>query len=168
MSVDALPRAARAFRETLARLEIEGEPGLGDPGAFGRRAAILAAADVLWRRRLGRLLTSEEVRQVLGVGTRQAVSDFVKRRRLLAIRGADGRLLFPAFQFSATGRPLPALEAVLAAFARAGVDELTVGSWFTGPQDLLEGRTPADWLQSGGADALVIEAARRTASELAH
>ena len=168
MSVDALPRAARAFRETLARLEIEGEPGLGDPGAFGRRAAILAAADVLWRRRLGRLLTSEEVRQVLGVGTRQAVSDFVKRRRLLAIRGADGRLLFPAFQFSATGRPLPALEAVLAAFARAGVDELTVGSWFTSPQDLLEGRTPADWLQSGGADALVIEAARRTASELAH
>lgn len=168
MTADAVPRAARAFRETLARLEIDREPGLEDPGAFGRRAAILAAADVLWRRQLGRLLSSEEVRQLLGVGTRQAVSDFVKRRRLLAIRGTDGRLLFPAFQFTAAGRPLAALEAILSAFARAGVDGLTIASWFTSPQDLLEDRTPADWLQSGGAGALVIEAARRTASELAH
>ncbi len=168
MSVDAVPRATRAFRETLTRLEIDREPGLENPGAFGRRAAILAAADVLWRRHLGRLLATEEVRQLLGVGTRQAVSDFVRRRRLLAIRGTDGRLLFPAFQFSAAGRPLGALEAILSAFARADVDELTIASWFMSPQDLLEDRTPADWLHSGGADALVIEAARRTASELAH
>jgi len=168
MSVDALPRATRAFRETLARLEIDRAPGLEDPAAFGRRAAILAAADVLWRRQLGRLLSSEEVRQLLGVGTRQAVSDFARRRRLLAIRGADGHLHFPAFQFTAAGRPFEALEAILSAFAGAGVDELTIASWFTSPQDLLGGRTPVDRLQAGGAEALVIEAARRTASELAH
>ena len=49
--------AAQSFQETLAELGVgEGETQLEDPAALGRRAALLAASDVVWERHLGRLL----------------------------------------------------------------------------------------------------------------
>lgn len=168
MITNAVPRAVRAFGAALRELDVDQSPELDDPAAFGRRAALLAAANVLWHRHVGQTLTTEQVREILGVGTRQAVSDFVKRRRLLAIRGVDGRLLFPAFQFGPSGRPFPAMPGIIDAFAGAGARDATIASWFATPQDLLDRTTPAGWLGSGRDSAIVIEAARRTAGELAH
>jgi hypothetical protein len=72
----ALDTAASAFWDALQDLGLaEGDSNLGDAAAFGRRAALLAAADLLWRRHLGTLLSTREVQQLLGGCTRQAVSD---------------------------------------------------------------------------------------------
>jgi hypothetical protein len=106
---NVLSTAATAFEQTLHDLGFSGdEAELGDAAEFGRRGALLAVSDVVWRRRLGPLLDSRQVRALLGGTTRQAVSDLAKRGRLLALPDERGRLRFPAFQFSRAGRPLPA------------------------------------------------------------
>jgi len=162
----ALATAASAFRQTLRQLGLEGAPELGDSAAFGRRAALVAAADLLWRRHLGARLDTRQAQELLGVGTRQAVSDMVKRGRLLALRTADGRLAYPAFQFGPAGRPYPVLPFVLGTLREAGADPHTVASWFVTPKALLDDKSPAEWLKRGGDDAPVREAARRAAARL--
>lgn len=142
----------------------EGE--FGDPEQLGRRGALLAAADVAWREHLGPLLNRQQVQQLLRVGTRQAVSELVRRRRLLALPRPDGTAVFPAYQFSATGRPYEAIRDVLRAFETAEVSPHTVASWFVTPQPVLEDRTPAEWLRGGGEVGPVLEAARRAAARL--
>jgi hypothetical protein len=162
----SLAAAAAAFEEALEDLGLaDAEVELGDPAALGRRAALLVAAEAIWRRHLGPLLDGEQVRQLLGVRTRQAIHDLVKRRRLLGLE-QKGRLVFPAFQFTSTGRPHPALPAILDILTGAVVDAHTIASWFVTPQPLLDGETPAHWLQLGRDSALAMEAARRSAARL--
>jgi hypothetical protein len=164
----SLAAAAAAFEETLADLGFgEAEAELGNPAELGRRAALLVAADAFWQHHLGPLLDGKQVQQLLGVRSRQAVHDLVRRRRLLGLPAEKGRLAFPAFQFTGAGRPHPALPDILEAFAEAVVSPYTVASWFVTPQPLLEGETPARWLQSGRDQELVREAARRAAARLA-
>jgi hypothetical protein len=158
--------AAHAFEATLDSLDLGAGDDLPDGAELGRRAALLAVADVVWRRHLGLVLEGDEVRAVLGVRTRQAVHDLVKRRRLLALPGPEGRLVYPAFQFASDGRPHPALVKILPLFADAGVTAHTVGSWFRAPQGLLAGATPAAWLEEGRDSAVLVEAARRSAARL--
>jgi hypothetical protein len=164
--VQALATAASAFRQTLRQLGLEDAPELADSAAFGRRAALVAAADLIWRRHLGALLDTRQAQELLGVGTRQAVSDMVKRGRLLALPSGDGRLAYPAFQFGPTGRPYPVLPFVIGTLKEAGADPHTIASWFATPKALLEDASPAEWLRRGGDDAAVREAARRTAARL--
>lgn len=164
----SLAAAAAAFEETLEELGFsEAEEELGDPAELGRRAALLVAADAFWRRHLGPLLDGKQVQRLLGVRTRQAVHDLVRRRRLLGLPAEKGRLAFPAFQFTAAGRPHAALPDILELFAGAVVSPYTVASWFVTPQPLLEGETPAHWLQLGRDPELAREAARRSAARLA-
>jgi hypothetical protein len=159
--------AAAAFQQTLERFGLTpGEEGLGDPVDLGRRAGLLAIADRIWRRQIGPLLDGRDVQRLLRVRTRQAVSDLVKRRRLLAMPIAEGSLAYPAFQFTHGGRPDAALPRILELFAKAAVDAHTIASWFTTPQALLRRKTPAQWLKERGDPSAVIEAARRTASRL--
>src|SRR5207249_11947376 len=106
--------AAAEFQRTLEDLGIQ-EPA--DPAELGRRAALLVAGEAAWHDQLGPLLDGKQAQELLGVGTRQAVHDLVRRRRLLGVRGRGRRLLFPAFQFGAAGRPFAALAAVLGLFA---------------------------------------------------
>jgi len=161
--------AAKAFRETLERLDLpDTDPLLEDPAALGERAALSAAADAIWRKKLGPYLTSKEVQELIGVGTRQAVSDLAKRRRLLALTTKNGRVVYPAFQFSPSGRPYPVLPRVLGLLEKAAVDPYTIASWLTTPQTLLENETPARWLRSGRDPKLVVEAARRKAGQVGH
>jgi hypothetical protein len=162
----ALAAAASAFRETLRELGLEGAPEMEDSAAFGRRAALVAAAELLWRRHLGARLDTRQVQTLLGVATRQAVSDMVKRGRLLALPTGDGRLAYPAFQFGPTGRPYPVLPFVLETLREAGADPHTVASWFVTPKALLEDKSPAEWLKLGRDDAPVRVAARRAAARL--
>ena len=157
--------AARSFERTLEELGVS-ERDLGDPTEVGRRAALLAAAGWLWKKHLGPILDREQAQQLLGVRSRQAVSELAKRRRLLALPTSEGRLTFPAFQFTTSGRPYAAMPAILAAFETAEVDPYTIASWFVTPQRLLRG-TPVSWLRRGGDPERAIEAARRTGARLA-
>jgi hypothetical protein len=158
--------AAASFEETLEELGFdEVEVELGDPAELGRRAALLIAAEAVWRRHLGPLLDGKQVQELLGGRTRQAVNDLLKRRRLLGLPIGKRRVVFPAFQFRA-GRPHPELAAILETFADADVGPYTVASWFMTPQPLLEHETPARWLQRGCDGEQVKEAARRSAARL--
>ena len=108
-----------------------------------------------------------EVQELLGVGSRQAVSDLAKRGRLLALDAAGGRRLYPAFQFAESGRPHRDLESVLEVFAGVVESTYTTASWLVSPNADLTGETPIERLRSGrGLDELLV-AARRAAARLA-
>lgn len=91
----------------------------------------------------------------------------MKRRRLLALDASNGRKLFPSFQFGRGGRPYPEVAEVIEIFSDVVETPYTIASWFVSPQDLLEGRTPVEWLRSGRDPALLLKAARRAAGVLA-
>lgn len=156
--------AVEAFADELRRLGAE--PAPDEAAAFGRRAALLAAAERLWAAHLGPLLEGGQVQEILGVGTRQAVSDFARRRRLLALPSGDGRVRYPAWQFGPNGRPFPVMADVLGVFAAAEVDPHTVASWWVTPKPGLGNATPAEWLRRGRDEAAVLEEARRAADRL--
>ncbi len=71
--------ATRAFAQELERLESRGELELEEPDRAGRRGALLIAATSVWARHLDGLLEAEQVRELLGVRSRQAVHDLVRR-----------------------------------------------------------------------------------------
>lgn len=162
----ALAEAAKTFEQTLEELGITGKERDVDPSALGRRAALLAASDVVWHKHLGPMYSSKQVREVMGRGTRQSVSELAKRGRLLALPEEDGRLAFPAFQFGRTGKRLPALEQVLELFDGAVETPYTVASWFVTPEPGLQGKTPAAWLRAGRSSGPALEAATRYAQRL--
>jgi hypothetical protein len=167
MPTSAVAAAAAAFEETLEEFGFaDPEAALGDPVELGRRAALLVAAQAAWREHLGPLLDTKQVQLLLGVRTRQAVNDLVKRRRLLGLPTKGRRLLLPAFQFTTAGRPYPVLPDILETFEGAVVSPWTVASWFNTPQPLLKKKTPAEWLQLGRDPGLLKEAARHSASRL--
>lgn len=182
--------AAAAFKETLERIEgaLRGAPpapadevrepeaayrtapggappegALGDPRALGERAALLVVAELARSRPLGALLDTHQVQALLGVGTRQAVSDRARRGGLLALPTSAGRVHFPAFQFGSDGRPHPALPKVLAVFAAARVSPWTAASWFQTPEAALGGERPAEWMAQGEDEERLLAAARRAA-----
>jgi hypothetical protein len=161
--------AAESFRSTLHELGLARlSPEAADPVRLGRRAALVAAAEAAWTGHLGPLLDAKQVKELLSVGTRQAVSDLRARRRLLALPKENGRVVYPAFQFGDSGRPLEGLPQVLDVFEeRARVDPWTIASWFVGPQAFLEGMAPAEWLAKGNDPDHVVKAARRSAARLA-
>jgi len=162
------PVPASEVAEPAAVYAAAGGGGLGDPRELGERAALLAVAEMTWNRHLGALLDTHQVQALLGVGTRQAVSDRARRGGLLALPTSSGRVLFPAFQFGPGGRPHPVLPRVLEVFGEAEVEPWLVASWFRTPQALLGDSSPADWMARGKAEETLLEAARRTAEKLAH
>src|SRR4029450_719303 len=134
-----LAEAAKTFEQTLGELGITGREREVDPSALGRRAALLAASDVVWHKHLGPMYSSKQVREVMGRGTRQSVSELAKRgRRLPAPPDEAGRLPSPAFHFGRTGKRLPALERILEIFGGAVETPYTVASWFATPEPPLQ------------------------------
>ena len=87
----ALAEAAKTFEQTLEELGITGKEREVNPSALGRRAALLAASDVVWHKHLGPLYSSKQVREVMGRGTRQSVSELAKRglRRRIGVVAPD-------------------------------------------------------------------------------
>jgi hypothetical protein len=168
MARSFIATAAESFQGTLRELGLtQVSPEVRDPAKLGRRAALVAAAEAVWTRHLGPLLEARHVQELIGVETRQAVSDLRTRRRLLGLPKETGRVIFPAFQFGDSGRPFEALPQILEVFeGRARVDPWTVASWFVTPQALLARMTPAEWLAKGEDADLVIKAARRSAARL--
>jgi hypothetical protein len=161
----AASTAAESFERTLVEIGL-GDDRIDDPAALGRRAALLAAGDVVWTERLGPFYSTKQVREVMGIGSRQAISERVKRRRLLALQGPDGTPRFPAFQFGQDGRLLPGFGAILDVFAGAVESPYTTASWFVTPETLLAGKAPARWLRDGGDPERAVTAASRYAERL--
>jgi hypothetical protein len=160
--------AVESFDQTLAELGVgEGDTEVDDPAGLGRRAALMAASDVLWERHLGPLYSTKQVRELMGIGSRQAISERAKRRRLLAVPGSDGKPVFPAFQFAGR-RLLPGLGAILDTFQGAVESPYTVASWFVTPEPLLDDKAPAAWLRESGAPDRALQAASRYAERLRH
>ena len=132
-----------------------------------RRAARLAVAEQAWADRLGTLLETRDVINILGV-SKQRVSTLVRGGRLIALPQA-GRVRFPAWQF-ATNDPQDR-EALAAAHheivAAGSVSPWTAASWFQQPHPELDARDPVSFLRDGGDRALLLEVASRDAARLA-
>lgn len=161
--------ALRAFEETLESLDLdEGQlSSEASQAQLGRRAALVAAAEAAWTNQLGPLYGWQEVAELLGsIRTRQGVNDLARRGRLLGLPMKRGQVLYPAFQFVG-GRPVDGLSDVLAILGPAPLSPWSLASWFTTPQDELEGETPVARLARVGADDDILTAARRTASRVA-
>jgi len=85
-------------------------------------------------------------------------------RRLLAVgalyaagRAARAEHVFPTWQFTQP-RPLPHLSEVLAALPPA-THPLEVEAFMTSPREALGGRSPVEWLSTGGDAAVVVDLA---------
>jgi hypothetical protein len=139
---------------------------LPDPAAV-RRAARLAVAEQAWEQRLGELLETRDVVELLQV-TRQRVSTLAKGHRLIALN-QRGRRRFPAWQFAGTdGDDRSCLGAAHRRLVeQGGMSPWSAASWFlTGHPDL-EGRDPVAWLREGSDGDRVLLAAQRDAARAA-
>jgi len=139
---------------------------LPDSGAV-RRAARLAVAEQAWSARLGTLLESRDVVEILGV-SKQRVSRLARDHRLIALP-QGGRMRFPAWQFAAADA---GDREALAAAHRELVDggalsPWAAASWFREEHSELDGSDPVTFVRQGGARSRLLDAARRDAARLA-
>jgi hypothetical protein len=124
------------------------------------------AARQAWESALGPLLSSAQVRELLGDVSRQRVDELLRARRLIGLRDRAGRRRFPGFQFS-DGRPLEPLIAAFWTVADGAVDEWTAASWCATPDDALDGDSPAAWALAGQDPERLAHVARQDAARLA-
>jgi hypothetical protein len=94
--------------------------------------------------------------------TRQALSKATAKRDLIGLKIGDGSLVFPSFQFGATGAPLPHLRQVLALVDPDRIDPWGSALWLNTEADEFGGTTAAQALRDGRTE-LVLAAARRAA-----
>lgn len=149
----------RQLRATLRKVRAVGDEEvlLGSPAELAARMmASLPFVDPM-NIEAGPFYTGPALVEWLGV-SRQWIYELTKQGRVLAVVTGDGHKLYPAFQFRATGQPLPEMPGVLAALG-PGVDGWAVAAWFTTPRAELGGRTPIEWLDDDGEPAAVLRLA---------
>ncbi len=158
-----------AVDEMIARGEIQ------DYSAKAQQAALHAAVTAIQKAqdftdRVGPFYSIDRVRQILGGArpvSRQAISDRVKNHRLLRVRTADGKNLFPAFQFD-DGAVHAELVKVTQPLLEAGTDGWTVVYWLTTPLPQFDGQTPLALVRAGATDDVVALARTDAATWSAH
>jgi hypothetical protein len=136
---------------------------LADPDALADESdeATISLAKTLNQHRLVALLrelrarsyTTVEVSDLLGGVSRQAVSQRVANRRLVAI-DISGKSYFPSWQF-VDGRPVAGLPEVIAALAETGHRTFAADALMCTPLAEEDGRTPADLLAAGDVERAV-------------
>ena len=118
-----------------------------------------------WRAYLDPVLDAEAVGKYLGLASVGDVQALVGQNKLLAVPAASG-FLYPAFQFRA-GKTDPTISRVVGILGRVVVTPYTIATWLKGAKpDLLEGKTPLEWLESGGDPNRVVAAAELAAARL--
>ena len=152
-----MTRAAEAFDEALHELGLD-QRELDDEEQFGRRAALLAASELLWQRELGPMLNTSRVGELLRC-SRQAVNERVHRGTILALP-APGEFAFPLFQFTGGGQPVSGISRVMRAFTDAVETPYTVAAWLVAPEPELDGKAPIEVLRRGQTDQAVTAAER--------
>ena len=113
-----------------------------------RRAGMLAAAGAAWENELGPLLTSAQVRELLGNVSRQRVDELLRSRRLIGMSDRSGRRRFPLFQFR-DGRPIETLVAELLDGGRWGGGRVDRGIVVRGARSSARGKL-AGAVEQGG------------------
>lgn len=131
-----------------------------------RRAAILAAAATSWENELGPLLSSADVRRLLGDVSRQRVDELLRARRLIGLRDRAGRRQFPLFQF-VDGEPAAPLIAAYWTVADRAASEWTAASWCVAPDPALQDASPAQWARTLKDPDRLLAVARQDAARLA-
>lgn len=156
---DAFAAAGVAFAGELRDLLGEAPPAVDAV----RRAARLAVAEQAWEQRLGELLDTRDVVDLLGV-SKQRVSKLASERRLIALPQA-GRPRFPAWQFAvASGEDRDCLAAAHRSLVdTGGLSPWSAASWFQAANPELDGDDPVGFLRAGGERRLVLTAAERDA-----
>lgn len=152
-----------AFAHELALRDPDGSraAGLADASTLVEQAvARMLGASSAWSDHLGPVYDARGVQEILGV-TKQAVS----KRHLLALTTGSGRVVYPAFQFTASG-VVPGVAEVVALLSDELVSPWTVASWLVSPAGDLDGSPPIDVLASGET-APVLALAREWARALA-
>lgn len=117
-----------------------------------------------WEEAIGPLRAESEV--VLHPSSAREGSVATAARTALLIFATDetGENLYPAFQFDKNGHAFPAVEPCIQKFMATGLDPYTTAAWFVTPQQDLNGVSPAAWMRDGRADAVLVEAAGRSAA----
>ena len=137
-----------------------------DPG----RAQVAAHSSIVedesfWQAYVAPTLDAAEVSTYLGLGSVGAVATLTEQHRLLAVPMSSGPR-YPAFQFRA-GEADPAIGRVVGILGEVVATPYTIASWLKGAKpDLLGGKTPLEWLESGGDPERVVAAAELAAAGL--
>lgn len=97
-----------------------------------------------------------EVRDLLGIKSRQTLHNWVDRNKIIALSD-NGRLLLPLWQFEATSddKVVRGLSEALQALKRRS---FSAAHWFTNRNPQLGGRTPIELLRAGQIEKVVTEA----------
>ena len=152
-----MTRAAEAFDEALHELGLD-QAEFEDEERFGRRAALLAASELLWGRELGPTAGASQVGELLGC-SRQAINERVHRHTILALPAPTG-YAFPLFQFTGSGQTVPGISEVIRALSDAVETPHTIAAWLVAPEPELGGEAPIEMLKRGEADPAVTAAER--------
>ncbi|MCP3426741.1 hypothetical protein NBM05_12200 [Rothia sp. AR01] len=102
---------------------------------------------------VGPLYSRDRVMKVLGVGSRQALHDRIRRHALLRVFSAEGQALFPVLQFR-DGAVDPGLVPYLKILLGSGASGWTVLYWLTSPAARFGGRTPLQVVEAGDREEL--------------
>jgi hypothetical protein len=151
-----------AFAQTVS--DLLGDQDL-DAGT-ARRAALIAVSGQAWENELGPLLSSGQVRDLLGGVSRQRVDELLRSQRLIGLRDRDGRRRFPAFQF-VDGQPLAPIITAFWTVADGALSEWTAAAWCVAPDEALGGQTPAAWAGRGEDPDRLLQVALQDRARLA-
>jgi hypothetical protein len=153
-----------AFAEAAGELLGERERLLSVASA--RRAGLLAAAGEVWENELGPLLTSAQVRELLGNVSRQRVDELLRNRRLIGLLDQGGRRRFPVFQFQDGRLQAPLVDAFWTLAAHSA-SPWTAASWCVAEDPALDGYSPVRWVREKRDPEQLALVARRDAARLA-
>jgi hypothetical protein len=112
---------------------------------------------------VGPFFDTAGMRTLLG-STRQAIHDRTLRGTLLGVQTSEGQWIYPVFQF-AGAQPRPDLADVLKVLR--GGPRWSAAVWLRTAADELGGRSPEQWLASGGDADPVLRLARLVAHQWA-
>ncbi len=139
---------------------------LGSPEELAERMVATVPRVSPWDELLGPFYGTTQTCKLLGGISRQAVTDRRERRTLLGLQTADGRWVYPRFQFDERNEVIAGLGPVLQCFDR-GVDGWTLAGWLVSPLRSLGGRSVVAWLRDGDEREPVLVAARDAARRFA-
>ncbi|HVG10993.1 MAG TPA: hypothetical protein VNM67_25035 [Thermoanaerobaculia bacterium] len=143
---------------------------IGPPEELARRMVGVVPEPSRWDDLLGPFYTTSKVAEILGGVSRQAIADRRERHTLLALKTADGTLVYPNFQFNDHNEVLAGLPEVLQCFrGQRGdnrIDDWSLAGWLVSKFRTLDSRSPVEWLRLGRDPEPVLRLARAAASRL--
>lgn len=158
---DNLSRLERRYRGDGRSLE-----DLGSPSEVAERMVATVPSPSPWNEVLGTFYGPGKVARLLGGISRQAVADRRGRGTLLGLKTADGKWIYPAFQFDERHRVHEGLPDIIRCLGAAEMDDWTLAGWLVAERSQLEGHSIIGWLQEGRGSDLPLALAREAAGRL--